>query len=695
MVNFLQAIRIARLLVAFGVTAIGLSVTASAQGPVITNAAQVRALTQAEAMKRLPVRLSGVVIVEAEAGGSGLVLLDDTEGIYVEGNPGQISQLRRRDFVELEGVSDPGGFAPLVRAQKFRKHGQSDIPEPQQVTFEQLVGSRYDAQWVEVAGIVRSCEPVTPNAQRTAIELATGGQHLAVRINKVIPSGSYVDAEVRLRGVCFNQHNAARQFISPVLHIPRDEEIIVDRPAPADPFNAPVTSIASLMQFAPDGSYGHRARVRGIVSYHRHGEQLWLRDGERGLRVRTRQTDLLQPGDEVDVLGFPNRGGYTPLIEDAVFRKIASHSPPVPSKLQGLEDVAHHDGNLVQFEALLGEFKSVSQATSTNLELTLQWAGVTIEASLEPDHNETIHSTWLPGSLVRVTGICLVTTDNSAPVTGVWQPRLFRLLLRSSQDLVVLHPPAWWTAERRMWTASAIAGALLLTVAGVVLAARRRLREQAARRAMAEAEFSAILAERNRMAREIHDTLAQGLVATSVQLELVKSDLPSAPESVVRHLEQAHQLVRSSLQEARNSIWNMRSQVLESGDLGSALDGILKQLSDGSGVKVKMLVTGKSRRLPPVTENNLLRVGQEAITNATRYARARNIEVTLDFTEKQVRLTVKDDGVGFDATKPPPGEGGFGLVGMRERAEHLHGDFKIQSAAGQGTAIMLSVPVSG
>lgn len=661
----------------------------------LTNATQVRALSQEAAARSLAVCLQGVVVVEAESGGSGFVVLDDTEAIYVEGAAPLVSQLRRRDWVEVEGVSDPGGFAPTVRLQKFRKLGQRRIPEPQRVTFEQLIGSRFDAQWIEVAGIVRSCEPVAPNAQRTAIELATGGQRLAVRINKVIPPGSYVDAEVRLRGVCFNQHTATRQFVNPLLHIPRDEEIIVDQPAPPDPFAGPVTSIANLLQFAPDGNYGHRALVRGVVTHHRPGERLWLREGERGLRVRTRQTDSLRPGEVVEVLGFPNRGGYSPIMEDAIYRKRGAGPPPAPSLLTDLASASHHDGDLVQFEALLAEIKSAYESPPASLELTLNWSGETIEASLELERGETLPENWRPGSLVRATGICIITAHDPAPPTGVLQPRLFQLLLRDPQDLVVLKPPAWWTAERRMWTASAVAVALLLTVTAVVFAARRRLREQAARRAMAEAEFSAILSERNRMAREIHDTLAQGLVATSVQLELAKGDLPAAPDSVMRHLEQAHQLVRSSLQEARNSIWNMRSQVLESGDLGSALEGILRQLSEGLEVKASMQIQGRTRRLPPVSENHLLRAGQEAITNATRHARAKNLEVTLDFADKHVRLTVRDDGVGFDAAKPPPGEGGFGLVGMRERAEQLHGELRIQSAPGKGTTITLSIPVPG
>ena len=137
----------------------------------------------------------------------------------------------------------------------------------------------------------------------------------------------------------------------------------------------------------------------------------------------------------------------------------------------------------------------------------------------------------------------------------------------------------------------------LLLVTGVLAAlARRRLNEQRRQRAMAEAEFAAILSERNRVAREIHDTLAQGLVATSVQLRLAKKMSSTSPDSLGQHLDSAQQLVRSSLEEARKSIWNMRSQVLETGDLASALQGILKQMADGSELKTAFEVTGHDGR---------------------------------------------------------------------------------------------------
>ena len=138
----------------------------------------------------------------------------------------------------------------------------------------------------------------------------------------------------------------------------------------------------------------------------------------------------------------------------------------------------------------------------------------------------------------------------------------------------------------------------------------------------------------------------------------------------------------------------MRSQVLENGDLVSALKGILKQMAEGTEVETRFEVAGQSRRLAPVIESNLLRVCQEAITNATKHAQARHISVQLEYGEKQFLLVVTDDGRGFDPSVPLPGAGGFGLVGMRERATQLNGKLNIRSAPGQGAEISLSIPLS-
>jgi signal transduction histidine kinase len=227
-----------------------------------------------------------------------------------------------------------------------------------------------------------------------------------------------------------------------------------------------------------------------------------------------------------------------------------------------------------------------------------------------------------------------------------------------------------------------------------MLASRRRLKEQEHRRAMAETEFTAILSERNRVAREIHDTLSQSLGAISVQLELARGHANEISPPARNYLGAALRLARAALAEARDSIWNMRSQVLEKRDLGQALEGILVQMTEDTGVMPNMRVEGASRRLPPVIENNLLRVGQEAITNASKHAKPTRIDVTLAFDGRTVRLAVEDDGVGFVMGSQPNGDRRtFGLVGIKERAELLGGTVEIKSAPGQGTRVVVAVSV--
>ena len=209
---------------------------------------------------------------------------------------------------------------------------------------------------------------------------------------------------------------------------------------------------------------------------------------------------------------------------------------------------------------------------------------------------------------------------------------------------------------------------------------------------MAETEFSAMFAERNRIAREIHDTLAQGLGAISMHLEMVKEKLGREPDKVAKHLDIAHQMARQSLGEARNSIWNMRSQVLENADLGEALRGILRQLTDGTEIRDQFTITGNTRRLAPVIENNLLRVSQEAITNAVKHAHAKNISVTLDFKPDEAGLTVRDDGSGFDPAHLPAGSS-F----RHDRPARTHRadgrQMEMDSSPGCGTEVRVHIPI--
>src|SRR3989442_12021723 len=203
---------------------------------------------------------------------------------------------------------------------------------------------------------------------------------------------------------------------------------------------------------------------------------------------------------------------------------------------------------------------------------------------------------------------------------------------------------------------------------------------------------SAVTAERNRMARDIHDTLAQGFTGVIVQLEAVEEAM-SRNQAVKAsgHLDRAGELARESLREARRSVQALRPQALEEKQLSEALKDLVEKMTRGTTVQAKFTLQGKRRKLPLEWETNLLRIGQEVLTNVVRHAWASEFKVLLVFDSSEIRLELRDNGCGFD---PQRKHEGFGLQGMRERAEGMGGRLTIQSAAGKGTAISIVLPVA-
>jgi ligand-binding sensor domain-containing protein/signal transduction histidine kinase len=230
--------------------------------------------------------------------------------------------------------------------------------------------------------------------------------------------------------------------------------------------------------------------------------------------------------------------------------------------------------------------------------------------------------------------------------------------------------------------------ALLVFLAGAIVWQLYRLRVR-----RISTQFSAVLAERNRIAREIHDNLAQDILGISVQLELVARLMPAAAEIAKPHLDRARILVRNSMAEARRYVWDLRSQDLENKDLPTALNDTARRLTRDREVQAAVQVTGTFRALPPVIENNLLRIAQEAINNSVKHAEARRIMIDLHFDPDALQLRVRDDGRGFDP-QAQNGDGHFGLIGMRERAQEIGGELQIRSEAASGTEVIVNVPLT-
>jgi signal transduction histidine kinase len=202
---------------------------------------------------------------------------------------------------------------------------------------------------------------------------------------------------------------------------------------------------------------------------------------------------------------------------------------------------------------------------------------------------------------------------------------------------------------------------------------------------------TAIAEERNRVAREIHDTLAQGFTGVIAQLEAARGAI--SQKKTVRvsdHLERAGELAREGLREARRSVQALRPLALAEKPLAVALRDLIERMTTGMTMRAKLALKGEPIQLPEEWETNLLRIGQEVLTNAVRHSQASNFDALLAFATREVRMEVRDDGRGFDPAKV---HGGFGIQGIRERVQGMGGKFTIQSAEGKGTVISVLLPL--
>ncbi len=271
-------------------------------------------------------------------------------------------------------------------------------------------------------------------------------------------------------------------------------------------------------------------------------------------------------------------------------------------------------------------------------------------------------------------------------MTGVYSyqpgpPPSFRLFLRSPDDVSVVSATSWWTLRH-----SAVMVVVLALMAAAasfwVLTMAKRKRQ----------EYQAVLSERSRVARELHDTLEQGLAGISLQLEAVSGSLQASPEAARQSLDVARLMLRYSQEEARRSVMDLRSQALESRDLAGALTDLARQMTSGTTARAEVSIEGWPQRLDASAEHHLLRIGLEALTNAIKHSAAQQVNITLRFRDDDTELVVEDNGCGFDPAAQATAGEHFGLLGIRERVDKLGGVLQISGERGVGTRLSVTVP---
>jgi len=440
---------------------------------VITNAASVRSLKPAEAARQLPVRLQGVVTYVFDR--RACFVQDQTAGIFV-GNGEEFPDLSIGDVVVVQGVSGPGEYAPTVAPAKVQVAGRTNLPAARRVSYDDLLTGREDSQWVEVAGLVRSV--IADGSGSPVFEMTTGGGRLTVFVAGASQTNleHLVDSQVRIQGVCGTWFNRQRQLFGIRLVVPSMGHIQVEQPAAANALAQPSQLIGDLLLFAPEAAYGRRVKVTGTVILQQPGRALFVQDDQHGLYVQTRQPGRLEPGDQVQLLGFPVKGDYTPMLQDAVWTKVGEGSPPMPELVSPDEALGGlHDSRLVQIDGTLLNRSHDDRETV----LVIECDKHIFTALLEGQNPGAEFGGLENQSLLRLTGVCRIEVGDEWRAGPTWRAKAFRILMRSPADVEVLKLPPWWTLPRLLWAVGILTAVVLasLTWAAVL---RRKVSQQTA-----------------------------------------------------------------------------------------------------------------------------------------------------------------------------------------------------------------------
>jgi len=437
--------------------------TAGAAPAVLTRTAQLRALSPEEAARRIPVRLRAVV-THYDPGWNDVFVLDATGGAYVAAE-GRLD-IRQGQLVEVTGVSGPGEFAPVVEKPHFRILGPGKLPVARKVSYDDLISGTLDGAWVEVQGSIRS---IAVDKHRLNLYLGVGPARVRATVVDSPGTGfeGLLNAHVTLRGACGSTFTKRRQLTGVFIHVQSLNDVVISKAARQELQDLPVSSASSLLRYSPEKSVSERARLRGVVLYQR-SREFYIRDGEQGILVLTQQATALEPGDQVEVAGFPALGEYNPILQDAMLRRLESGPVPQPVTVTVEQALGgDHDGDLVELEAVL------VSGTATKRGQWLAMKSGSHVFSVEIDRTAAADLPVIEdGSRVRVSGICVVE------VAG-WlnEPASFRLLLRSGNDLHVLRRPSWWTMARTVQLLIILALAIFGALAWVLLL-RRRVTQQ-------------------------------------------------------------------------------------------------------------------------------------------------------------------------------------------------------------------------
>ena len=644
---------------------------------------QVQSLHLEEARRAMSVRVRGIVTDARNSFYDRRMSLQDfTRGIFVNLDSITNTSAEFGKYVEVEGHSGAGDFAPVIIADKVTILGDGRLPEPVRPTWTELLNGSKDVQWAELQGLVTDVK-----SNNVTMLLPEG--RLVVQVEGHFESElkMFDKAVVRIRGVLYAMWNAETREVRIGSVMMRNSSINVDVAAPVDSFEAVVKTPRELMLFDAQASAFRRVKVRGQIIY-ADATQAFLEEGGAGLRLLPSEKTGLRPGDTVEAVGYPDISRTTLLLREVILKKIGEAALP-PAKILTISDLTHEglDSTGVQTQGrLLGWHYEQGRPV-----LEMQSGEHFFLARLPRDDSQLLLPR--PGSYLTLTGVYIGRGRNS----GInIESEAFELLLNSSRDIVIHSQPSWWTLQKLLILVGALVVVLVFT--GIWITQLRRLVEQRTvqlQREIHERECienqHALEAERSRIARDLHDDLGSSLTEISVLASTGQhassgdADHPTLFRAIANK-------VYGLISALDVIVWAVDPEDNSLQSLADYLGGYVGEYLSASGItcRFKIPVVFPPIMLDGRIRHDLLLAVKETLNNIVRHANATEVEFGIAAAAGVLEIVVADNGSGFDAATVKYGNG---LENLSARLAKCAGSCLVESHIGAGTTVKIRLPI--
>ena len=579
-------------------------------------------------------------------------------------------RLEPGDRVEIEGASSRLGFAPGVTARRIRKLGTAELPSAPLRTLKEFNYGVRDNQRAKLEGVLVSAKE--SNGRAHLVCMTPDGEFTANVPSSSVDWQRSVDATLRLEGVATSRFNIRGEFIGVQMEVPFTSGIVAVEPPPVDPFSAALSPLNAVMPYSPQGASLHRRHVRGVVTYVKEGEYIWLRDESGNLKVRTDDRGVSR-WDEVEAVGFFAMEDGLGILRGASVRPTGKREVLEPQPVSYLEfggyvflpegAYRNYNGAYVKFSGRV--LSIVEDGAGVQMSVDVNGHGeialVCVDGGF-PGHSPA-DVAWKPQ--VEVTGVMELRQGEIVPNMQLPSIEGWTVRASSAADVEIVHDSAWKSheASRNL----AVVTSVLLAFGALVLVA---LAINFVQMRIERRRLDILSNERKRMAADLHDTLEQHLAGARMLLNSAVAFTPDVPEAVRSAVANANELLAHAKSEMRARIFDMRNDVLYTQGPEKVLKSIAEKISSGKLITVRVRLAGLPQHLAESVFSEMVFIVQEAITNAIKHGHAKTVVLASDSSESGFTLRIANDGEPFDPDKAlGPEAGHYGLSGMRERAK--------------------------